>query len=105
MSDTPEIPAPGAPKEPLLTVGTITAIVTAGLVLLASWGVSISDDRQAAILGVVAVLAPLIVALIGRLKVWSPASVRAAVLKVRAEANAPRRSMPYTPTTDVRDIP
>lgn len=55
--------------EPAVTIGSITAGVTAALALLVSFGLSISADQQTAILGVVAVLAPLLVGALIRPKV------------------------------------
>ncbi|MCX4474802.1 hypothetical protein OOK41_31575 [Micromonospora sp. NBC_01655] len=72
-----------AATEPLVTVGVLTAAVTAVLALLVAFGLPISDAQQTAILGVVAVLAPLVVSLVGRGRVWSPATV--------ARVAAPRR--------------
>ncbi|GAB2951793.1 hypothetical protein GCM10027280_45230 [Micromonospora polyrhachis] len=70
------LPASGSePAEPLVTVGTITAGVTALLALLVAFAVPISDTQQTAILGVVAVIAPLVVAAVGRRRVYSPATV------------------------------
>lgn len=95
MSDTgvPAIPPPGAPSEPLAKVGGAVTVVTAVIALVVAFGLKLSDAQVAAILGVVAVIAPIITTLWGRLKVWSPASVRAALL---AKAPATRRTMPYT---------
>lgn len=56
-------------REPLITIATITAAVTAVLGLLVSFGVSLSGEQQAAILGVAAVVAPLIVAAVARSRV------------------------------------
>ncbi|RCK68254.1 hypothetical protein DT076_16525 [Desertihabitans brevis] len=53
-------------REPLFTVGGITAAVAAVLALLVAFGVPLTDDQQKAILGVVAALGPLAVALITR---------------------------------------
>lgn len=105
MSDTglPDVPPPGAAKEPLLTVGTITAIVTTGLACLVAFGIHMSDDRQSAILGIVAVLAPLVVAAVGRAKAWSPASVRALAQWVRADERG-RHAAKDTSEADVRDV-
>ncbi|MGA5306526.1 hypothetical protein [Micromonospora taraxaci] len=61
--------------EPLVTIGTITAAVTAVLGLLVAFGLPISDDQQARILGVIAVAAPFIVTFWGRHKVYAPATV------------------------------
>jgi hypothetical protein len=67
-------PAPDS-TEPLWSVGAITAVVTAGLALLVSFGVPLSDDQQSAILGFLAAFAPLAVAALGRSKVYAPATV------------------------------
>lgn len=73
MSQIPSIDT--APSEPLLSVGTITAAVTAVIALLTAYGLPVSDGQQTAILGVVAVAAPLVVAALARGRVWSPATV------------------------------
>lgn len=69
-----EIPNSGA-TEPVLSAGTITAAVTAALALLVSFAIPISDAQQSAILGIVAVFAPVVVGLWGRAKAYSPATV------------------------------
>jgi hypothetical protein len=56
-------------REPLVTAATITALVTALIGLLVAFGVDLTDDQQTAVLGVVAVVAPLVVALFTRSKV------------------------------------
>lgn len=61
--------------EPLITVATVTAAVTAILALLTAFGISLSDQQQTAILGVVAVAAPLVVALVARTYVTPNAKV------------------------------
>lgn len=76
MTSDPVAPGPDAPKEPLLTVGALTAVAAAAIALVVAFGVHLSAEQQVAILGVVAVLSPFIVALVGRSKVFSPASVR-----------------------------
>lgn len=105
MADTglPEVPKPGAAKEPLITVGGITTVVTAVLVLLVAYGINVNNNQQAAILGVVAVLAPIVVAVIGRLKTWSPRSVRRVVQQAVAEERGRHRA-PDTANTDVRVV-
>ncbi|RGC68412.1 hypothetical protein C5N14_13580 [Micromonospora sp. MW-13] len=78
MSDPTPTPLPASEAtEPLFTVGGITAAVTAVLALLLAFGLPLSDAQQTAILGLVAVLAPLVVAAIARGRVYSPATVRA----------------------------
>lgn len=49
-------------NEPALKVGTITAIVSALLALAAAFGLNLSADQTAAIVGAVAVLAPIVAA-------------------------------------------
>lgn len=61
--------------EPLVTAATITAAVTAILYLVTEFGLSLTDGQQASILGVVAVVAPLVVAAIARSRVTPVARV------------------------------
>lgn len=61
-------------REPLLTVGTATTAVAAGLALLVSFGLPISDDQQAAVLGLIAAAAPLVAAFAARGRVTPVAS-------------------------------
>ncbi|WFE28058.1 hypothetical protein O7623_02300 [Solwaraspora sp. WMMD791] len=62
-------------SEPLWSVGGVTAVVTAVLAVVTAFGLPLTDAQQAAILGLVAVVAPLVVALIGRTRVYAPATV------------------------------
>ena len=62
--------------EPANIVGTITAAVTAVIALLVSYGFDITETQQSAILGVVAVAAPLFAAVIIRSKVYAPDTVQ-----------------------------
>lgn len=48
-------------KEPLVSVAMITAAVAAVIALVTAFGLNLSRDQSESILGVVAVLAPLIV--------------------------------------------
>lgn len=64
-------------KEPLITTGTITTIVAALLVFLKEMGVPISDAQQDAIRNLVAVLTPIILALIARQFVFAPDTAKA----------------------------
>ena len=45
------------------------------LALLVAFGLPVDDDQQGAILGFVAVVAPIAVAYVGRSKVYAPATV------------------------------
>jgi hypothetical protein len=56
-------------KEPALKVGTYTAIVSALLTVAASFGLNLTAQQTTAILGAVAVLAPIVAAVITRSKV------------------------------------
>jgi ABC-type spermidine/putrescine transport system permease subunit II len=56
-------------NEPLLTVASITALVTTVLGLLVAFGVHLTGDQEKAILGIAAVVAPLVVGFIARRKV------------------------------------
>jgi hypothetical protein len=82
-------PPPPAPdpnttsEEPLLGVGTITTVVGIGLSLAVGLGLRVSPTAQVLILGATTSLAPIIVALIARRKVWSPVSVNR-LLEARA---------------------
>ncbi|MFI2663750.1 hypothetical protein [Micromonospora carbonacea] len=79
MSEPTPTPLPASEaseaSEPLFTVGTITAAATAVIAVLIAFGLPLSAEQQTALLGLVAVLAPLAVAMIGRGRVYSPATV------------------------------
>jgi hypothetical protein len=63
-------------REPVLSAGTTSAAIAAVIALLVSFGFDISDDQQSAILGVVAVLAPIVAAIAARPKVTPLSSPR-----------------------------
>ena len=62
-------------NEPLVTLASITAGVTALLALLVAFGIPITQEQQVAILGVAAVAAPFVVAVAGRGRVTPNGSV------------------------------
>ncbi len=62
-------------SEPLLTTGTATAIVAAIVTLVVAFGADLTETQTAAILGVAAVLAPLLVGLVARSRVTPNGSV------------------------------
>ena len=59
--------------EPAITIGTISAAVSAIIALLVAFGVPLTEDQQIAILGVVAALGPIVAAVITR-RFVSPAA-------------------------------
>ena len=61
--------------EPLISVSSIVAAATAVVALLVAFGVPLTEDQKVAILGVVGVVAPVIVALVTRGKVTPNAAV------------------------------
>lgn len=63
-------------REPLLSVGSIVAVVAAILVFLKSFGIDITDSQQEAVRNLVAVLAPIVLALVARQFVFSPAGAQ-----------------------------
>lgn len=102
-NNLPDVPPAGSPKEPLLTVASATAVTVAVLACLVSFGIRLDDDQQAAVLGLVAALAPFVVALVARRSVWAPRTVRAVVN--RAVAQAKSSTLPTTRNTGVFDGP
>ncbi len=85
------------PSQPLLKVGAITAAAAAVIALLVAFHVVHFDDGQTkAILGLVAILAPVVVALVGRLHVFSPATVKEIVLAERARHGVAANKRPTT---------
>lgn len=73
-----------APSEPLLTVGTIGTVVASALVLLVAFGAPLTEEQRAAVLALVAALAPVITAWIGRSKVFSPHTVARMLIAAKA---------------------
>ena len=61
--------------EPLISISSIVAAATAVIALLVAFGVPLTEDQKVAILGLVGVLAPVIVALVTRGKVTPNAVV------------------------------
>lgn len=97
MSDTglPDVPPPGAAKEPLAAVAVITTFVVALIALVVSFGLNISDAQQSAILGFVAPAAVLVTVLWSRLRVFAPRTVRQMVQHARDEERG-RHAAPDT---------
>lgn len=62
-------------KEPLITVASLTALVAAGITLGVEFGLNLTDSQVTAIMGFIAITAPLLVGFVARGKVYSPAGV------------------------------
>jgi hypothetical protein len=56
-------------NEPVLTIASITALATAVVTLLVAFGLPLTQDQQQAVLGFVAVVAPLVAAYFARKRV------------------------------------
>jgi hypothetical protein len=76
----PATPHVAAPKEPLLSVGTDTAVVAAAIAVATAFGLPLNDEQRGAVLVLVAAVAPFAVALVARKKVFSPNTTRAMVV-------------------------
>lgn len=76
MPNTKPVPQGPMKKEPAQIVGIITGIVTAVIALAIAYGADISEDQKAAILGMVAALAPVISGIVTRSQVFAPSSVQ-----------------------------
>ena len=61
--------------EPLISISSIVAAATAVIALLVAFGVPLTEDQKVAILGLVGVIAPVVVALVTRGKVTPNAAV------------------------------
>lgn len=79
---TPQIDAND--REPLLGVGALATVVSAAIAALIAFGVHITRAQQVAVIALWAAIVPFITALVGRGRVYSPATV--ARLLVRASA-------------------
>jgi multidrug resistance efflux pump len=82
--------------EPAQIIGWLTGLAAAVIALLVAFGLDMDQTQQAAILGVVAVVAPIIAGLIIRFNVYAPATVERIADK-QYEAGVP----PTEPQPDV----
>ncbi len=83
--------------EPLVTTGSIVAVIAAILVFLQQMGVDISDSQQDAIRNLVAVLAPIVLAFVARQFVYSPNSVEGIANQQYAAGVPPTEPQPDVP--------
>lgn len=90
------VPTGVTKTEPAISIGSITAAITAVLALLVAYGVDISQEQQVAILGVAAVVAPVVVGIITRFNVYSPASAQRAANEAAATGDATIAPPPAT---------
>lgn len=72
--------------EPALTAGSLSALVAAGIAVAVAFGAPITTDQKEAILGLVAVVAPIAVALLVRPHVVPVAHLTETVAEARVEA-------------------
>ena len=75
-------------NEPAITAGGLCALAAALLAVLAAFGLPITPDQQKAILGLVAVIAPIVVALLIRPHVTPQAHIDAVPVAARAMEQA-----------------
>lgn len=61
-------------QEPVAIIGTITALVAALIVVASAFGLPLTDAQTQSLLGVTAVVGPLVAALVTRGQVYSPAT-------------------------------
>jgi len=79
-------------NEPALTTGSLVALVTAILALLVAFGAQITTEQREAILGLVAVVAPVAVAVLIRPHVIPVAKIEAVPLAADALRDAAFRA-------------
>lgn len=75
-------------REPVLSIGSVSALVSAILALIVVLGVSLPDGFEAALLGVIAAAGPIVAGLVTRSKVWSEESHQADKAKAIEETAA-----------------
>lgn len=89
QSTPANLPTPPNPStqdnEPLAFVGGISTAVAAVLAALVAFGLPLSNAQEASILSVVVIVAPVVVTLLGRARVYSPKSVAALLSFVSPE--------------------
>lgn len=92
------------PGEPLAPLAAVSAAVAAILALLAAFGLPLTPDQTAAVLGVVGTVGPLVVWLLGRRRVVPTDNVVAMVAKsgalVAGDGAAAETGTPVTVTTE-----
>lgn len=75
-SGQPLLADPVPAGEPALSRAGLVALATAVVSLLVAFGVPLTGDQRSAILGLVAVVAPIVAGVAARSRVFSPATVK-----------------------------
>lgn len=91
---------PTSSSEPLLFVGLVVAVVTALGAVLVEAGIELSPGLQAAVVGLVSALGALVVAIWGRSKVFSPATVQALIQQTGGAATVSTKADDTTVTAE-----
>lgn len=92
---------PTSSSEPLLFVGLVVAVVTALGAVLVEAGIELSPGLQTAVVGLVSALGALVVALWGRSKVFSPATVQQMIQASGSGATVSTKADDTTVTAEV----
>ena len=83
--------------EPSVIIGSVTAFVTAAIGLLVAFGLDIDQQQQTAILGMTAVLAPVLASIAIRFRVFSPSTVERLSADAYAAGTPPTQPKPPLP--------
>jgi ABC-type enterobactin transport system permease subunit len=78
--------------EPAQIIGWLTGAATAVIALLVAFGLDLDQTQQAAILGVVAVVAPVVAGLVIRSKVFAPDTVQSIARQAANTGKVPDRA-------------
>lgn len=92
---------PTSSSEPLLFVGLVIGVVTATLAVLVEAGLDLSPGLQTAVVGLVSALGALVVAIWGRSKVFSPATVSQLLQQAGAATTVSTKADDTTVTADL----
>lgn len=90
-------------REPLFSIASATATAAALLGALVAFGVPLTDDQQKAVLALVAVLAPFVVALVARPTVTPTADVAARETSAGVIIAGPASPVPNGTPVDVTE--
>lgn len=103
-----EAPVPQSPGEPLRPIALIVAAILGIIALLTAFGVELTNEQTAAIVGIPATVGPFVVWLVGRLKTTPTDNVAAVIDKsgdlVAASAAALPNGMPVRITADPAQV-